>query len=137
MGNPFSIYERKREKMIRQTNKSNVFLVEAKSLDILCMGGFEKDLENTLQSGFGDLYLDFSLVEDVSSAVLGILLHKKMKMRKLGREIFITNISPSIQRILKILNLTSLLLQSRNHLAIQLFDRNAANSMYASAVPAG
>jgi anti-anti-sigma factor len=77
------------------------------------MGAFERDLEKTLQNAFTHIYLDFSEVEEVSSAILGILLHKKMKMRKKGIEIYLLNASTSVQRILKILNLSSHLLSSR------------------------
>ncbi|TGL58121.1 anti-sigma factor antagonist [Leptospira ognonensis] len=109
--------------MIRQTQKANVLLVEAKSLDILCMGGFEKALEKFLVAENSQIFLDFGNVEEVSSAILGIILHKKMKLRKKGIEIYLLNVTPGIQRILKILNLTSLLLHTRTNL------------MYASAIP--
>jgi anti-anti-sigma factor len=100
--------------MIKKTEHSNTYKVEAESLDILCMGAFENELESILKTSQEDLYLDFSEVRDLSSAILGILLHKKMKMRKLGKEIYLQNASPTVIRILKILNLTSQLLQKRN-----------------------
>lgn len=118
--------------MIRQTSKSNVYTVEAKSLDILCMGGFERELENSLQNANSHLFLDFSEVEEVSSAILGILLHKKMKMRKNGVEIYLFNVNSSIKRILKILNLSSLLATTNYQIPISSFPRKAKLNSFLS-----
>ena len=68
--------------MITETEKTYVYKVETKSLDILSMGTFESELEYLLQNTNKHLFLDFSEVEEVSSAVLGILLQKKMKQKK-------------------------------------------------------
>jgi len=50
--------------------------------------------------------LDFTEVEEISSAILGSLLAKKMKLKKMGTEIHLLHLSNSLQRVLKILNLS-------------------------------
>lgn len=99
-------------KMIQKTQNASIFKIESKYIDILSMGSFERELESILSTTTRNIFLDFSEVEEVSSAVLGILIHKKVKMKNKGIEIYLLNTSKSIERILKILKLTSLLLSS-------------------------
>ncbi|TGN11805.1 STAS domain-containing protein [Leptospira ilyithenensis] len=92
--------------MIQATNQEGFYKIERKKLDIESMGHFEKEWNSFVSPFDQNIFLDLSEVEEISSAILGILLHKRMKMRKLGVEIHLLNVNPKILRILKIMNLS-------------------------------
>jgi anti-anti-sigma factor len=92
--------------MITKTQNPTVFKVNEKDLDILSMPIFESELDLLLNSTANSVYLDFTEVEEISSAILGSLLAKKMKLKKMGTEIHLLHLSNSLQRVLKILNLS-------------------------------
>lgn len=99
--------------MITKTENPRVFKVNEKDLDILSMSTFESELDLALIVTSDSVSLDFTEVEEISSAILGILLAKKMKLKKKGIEINLMNVSNYLQRILKILNLSDYFLPAK------------------------
>jgi len=99
--------------MITKTENPRVFKVNEKDLDILSMSTFESELDLALIATSDSVSLDFTEVEEISSAILGILLAKKMKLKKKGIEINLMNVSNYLQRILKILNLSDYFLPAK------------------------
>lgn len=99
--------------MITKTENPRVFKVNEKDLDILSMSTFESELDLALNATSDSVSLDFTEVEEISSAILGILLAKKMKLKKKGIEINLMNVSNYLQRILKILNLSEYFLPAK------------------------
>ncbi|GBF49675.1 STAS domain protein [Leptospira ryugenii] len=108
--------------MIREMETTTIYKVETNCLDILSVTQFERELNGILHQNEKHVFLDFSEVEEVSSAVLGIIIHKKMKLKKEGREIYLLHTTKSVERILKILKLSSLLMfhQNEANLSLQL-----------------
>lgn len=99
--------------MITKTENPRVFKVNEKDLDILSMSTFESELDLALNATSDSVSLDFTEVEEISSAILGILLAKKMKLKKKGIEINLMNVSNYLQRILKILHLSEYFLPAK------------------------
>ncbi|PJE01016.1 MAG: hypothetical protein CK427_12130 [Leptospira sp.] len=99
--------------MITKTENPRVFKVNEKDLDILSMSTFESELDLALIATSDSVSLDFTEVEEISSAILGILLAKKMKLKKKGIEINLMNVSNYLQRILKLLNLSDYFLPAK------------------------
>ncbi|MBM9592123.1 STAS domain-containing protein [Leptospira sp. 201903075] len=96
--------------MVTKTVEENCYRIESNQLDVYSAAGLEEDMTSIFKQGVSSLYLDFSNVEEVSSSVLGLLLYKKMIYRKQGVSLFLINVNPQIQKILKILNLNGYLL---------------------------
>ncbi|MCG6145815.1 STAS domain-containing protein [Leptospira bandrabouensis] len=96
--------------MVTKTVEENCYRIESNRLDVYSAASLEEDMTNIFEKGATSLYLDFSQVEEVSSAVLGLLLYKKMIYSKKGVRLMLINVNPQIQKILKILNLNAHLL---------------------------
>lgn len=96
--------------MVTKTVEENCYRIESNRLDVYSAAGLEEDMTNIFQKGVSSLYLDFSNVEEVSSAVIGLILYKKMAYQKQGVTLLLINVNPQIQKILKILNLNGYLL---------------------------
>ncbi|MDF3819170.1 anti-sigma factor antagonist [Leptospira sp. 96542] len=96
--------------MLEKTNAPDCFKVGMNRLDVYTTPILESEMALIFQKDITRLYLDFSEVEEVSSSVLGLLLHKKMFYKKMGKELCITNVLPPISKLLKILNLSNHLL---------------------------
>ncbi|PJZ84055.1 STAS domain-containing protein [Leptospira harrisiae] len=93
--------------MVTKTVEENCYRIESNRLDVYSAASLEEDMTNIFEKGVTSLYLDFSKVEEVSSSVLGLLLYKKMIYGKQGVRLFLINVNPQIQKILKILNLNA------------------------------
>lgn len=96
--------------MVTKSIEENCYRIESNRLDVYSAASLEKDMTSIFQKGVSSLSLDFSNVEEVSSAVLGLLLYKKMAYQKQGVTLLLINVNPQIQKILKILNLNGYLL---------------------------
>lgn len=96
--------------MVKEFTKEKNYRIETNRLDLYSTKGLDEDMTNLLQNGTSAIYIDFSNVEEVSSAVLGLLLYKKMTYQKQGVQLFLINVKPQIQKVLKILNLNGHLL---------------------------
>ncbi|MCW7493788.1 STAS domain-containing protein [Leptospira sp. 2 VSF19] len=96
--------------MITKTVEESCYRIESNRLDVYSAASLEEDMTNIFEKGVTSLYLDFSQVEEVSSAVLGLLLYKKMIYSKKGVRLMLINVNPQVQKILRILNLKSHLL---------------------------
>ncbi|TGL52998.1 anti-sigma factor antagonist [Leptospira kemamanensis] len=96
--------------MVTEFTKEKNYRIETNRLDLYSTKGLDEDMTNLLQNGTSAIYIDFSNVEEVSSAVLGLLLYKKMTYQKQGVQLFLINVKPQIQKVLKILNLNGHLL---------------------------
>ncbi|WP_244241421.1 STAS domain-containing protein [Leptospira perdikensis] len=107
---PFTVLCFVRDNMVAKTAEENCYRIESNQLDVYSAAGLEEDMTSIFQKGVTSLYLDFSNVEEVSSSVLGLLLYKKMIYRKQGVSLYLINVNPQIQKILKILNLNGYLL---------------------------
>lgn len=91
--------------MIQKTNLPDFFKIKCRKLDINSMMDFEIELDSLLGSAGKNIWLDLGEVEEISSAILGIILRRKLKMREAGTEIYLSNVKPDIKRILKAMNL--------------------------------
>ncbi|MCZ8343262.1 MAG: STAS domain-containing protein [Leptospira sp.] len=100
--------------MIALEKKQNTYQVNATSLDVFYVPVLEEELERLFQSGENPLFIDFSQVEEVSSAVLGLLLHKRIRFQKAGKDLLLIHVQPQIQKILRILHLEKYLMQMQN-----------------------
>ncbi|EMY60155.1 STAS domain-containing protein [Leptospira terpstrae] len=96
--------------MVTKSIEENCYRIESNRLDVYSAASLEEDMTSIFQKGVSSLSLDFSNVEEVSSAVLGLLLYKKMAYQKQGVTLLLINVNPQIQKILKILNLNGYLL---------------------------
>ncbi|XDD45362.1 STAS domain-containing protein [Leptospira sp. WS39.C2] len=96
--------------MVTKFETEKNYRIETNRLDLYSAQGLEEDMTKLFQHGTSAIYIDFSNVEEVSSAVLGLLLYKKMTFQKKGVMLFLTNVKPQIQKVLKILNLSGHLL---------------------------
>lgn len=96
--------------MVTEFTKEKNYRIETNRLDLYSTKSLDEDMTNLLQNGTSAIYIDFSNVEEVSSAVLGLLLYKKMTYQKQGVQLFLINVKPQIQKVLKILNLNGHLL---------------------------
>ncbi|TGM30502.1 anti-sigma factor antagonist [Leptospira levettii] len=105
-----SVYLSVRDKMVSELTKEKNYRIEVSSLDLYSAQNLEEDMTKLFQNDLSVIYIDFSNVEEVSSAVIGLLLYKKMMFQKQGVRLFLTNVKPQIQKILKILNLSCHLL---------------------------
>ncbi|XDD41760.1 STAS domain-containing protein [Leptospira sp. WS60.C2] len=90
------------------TEKS--YRIETNRLDLYSAKRLEEDMKEISVAGMSTLSVDFSNVEEVSSAVLGLLLYKKMMFQKQGVRLYLVNVKPQVLKVLKILNLSSHLL---------------------------
>lgn len=90
------------------TEKS--YRIETNRLDLYSAKCLEEDMKEISVAGMSTLSVDFSNVEEVSSAVLGLLLYKKMMFQKQGVRLYLVNVKPQVLKVLKILNLSSHLL---------------------------
>ncbi|TGL21924.1 STAS domain-containing protein [Leptospira yanagawae] len=96
--------------MVTEITNEKSYRVETNRLDLYSAKSLEEDMTNLFQPGTIAIYIDFSNVEEVSSAVLGLLLYKKMTFQKQGVRLYLVNVKPQIHKILKILNLSHHLL---------------------------
>ncbi|TGN20528.1 STAS domain-containing protein [Leptospira idonii] len=99
--------------MIQATEYPGCYKVNLTKLDLESMGNFEMELNSHLSPREKVILLDFAEVEEISSAILGILLKKKMEMRKGGCEVYLWNVKPIVRRILKITKLAQFLLMQQ------------------------
>ncbi|WP_244241581.1 STAS domain-containing protein [Leptospira jelokensis] len=99
-----------RDKMVTDIIHEKSYRVETNRLDLYSAKSLEEEMANLFQPGTIAIYIDFSNVEEVSSAVLGLILYKKMNYQKQGVRLYLVNVKPQIQKILKILNLSHHLL---------------------------
>ncbi|MGV3665056.1 MAG: STAS domain-containing protein [Leptospira bouyouniensis] len=96
--------------MVTELTREKSYRIQSNRLDLYSAQGLEEDMTKLFLAGESLIYLDFSNVEEVSSAVLGLLLYKKVMFKKQGVRLFLINVKPQIQKILKILNLRDHLL---------------------------
>lgn len=96
--------------MVTELTTEKSYRIQSNRLDLYSAQGLEEDMTKLLLDGESLIYIDFSNVEEVSSAVLGLLLYKKVMFKKQGVRLFLINVKPQIQKILKILNLRDHLL---------------------------
>ncbi|ABZ94711.1 Antagonist of anti-sigma factor [Leptospira biflexa serovar Patoc strain 'Patoc 1 (Ames)'] len=99
-----------RIKMVTELTTEKSYLIESNRLDLYSAQGLEEEMTKLFQKGMSVIYIDFSNVEEVSSAVLGLFLYKKVMFQKQGVRLFLINVKPQIQKILKILHLSGHLL---------------------------
>jgi anti-anti-sigma factor len=89
----------------------NTYEVKVTSLDVFYAPVLEGELDRLFQTAENPIYLDFSRVDEVSSAVLGLLLHKRIRFQKAGKDLFLIHVKPQIQKVLRILHLEKYLLE--------------------------
>lgn len=93
--------------MEAQQKNPTIYHVEESCLDVFYTPILDRELDLLFASSKSPLILDFSQVEEVSSAILGLLLHKKIQFQKAGKDLVLSQVKPQIQKVLRILHLES------------------------------